>query len=195
MGTPQFNAVAVLYDSLKAELRTRKPRPFLAGMLPIRYSLPPGGRVEQLAPDILVAPVPDYPRASYIMEQEGAPPSLVLEVVSPQSRYRDLEIKPERCERLGVREYALFAPRTPDGEAILEPPLQGYRLHGASGGYAAWESDEEGRLYSEVLELWLVVREGELRAQRRDGSWLPTLEEAEEEIARLRAELEGHRGS
>lgn len=206
MGTPQFDAATTLYWSIKAELRAHGSNLFLAGMLPILFVPIPGSKEEQLAPDILAAPVPDHPRMSYRVEREGLPPSFVLEVVSPESRRRDLEIKPERYERMGVREYALFAPETPDGRFLLRPPLQGYRL-GRSGEYGRWEPDQAGRLYSEVLDLWLVVRNGELRAQRPDGSWLPTLEESEQaraaaeararaeeaENARLRAELEAYR--
>lgn len=191
MGTPQFNTVTAFYEALKIELRSREPQPFLAGMLPIRYYPIPGGRIEQLAPDILVAPVPPYPRSSYTVEREGVPPSFVLEVVSPESQHRDLTVKPERYEVMGVREYALFAPALPDGRILLQPQLQGYRHDPVSGEYTAWERDEGGRLYSEVLELWLVVREGELRAQRRDGSLVLTAAEAVaawEEEARARQE-------
>jgi Uma2 family endonuclease len=201
MGTQQFNAVTAFYVSLKAELCSRRTDLFVAGMLPILFAPIPSGRTEQLAPDIVVAPVPDHPRASYVVEREGVPPAFVLEVVSPESKSRDLEIKPERYERMRVMEYALFAPPTPEGRVLLDPPLQGYRLPPAGDEYVPWEPDTEGRLYSEVLDLWLVVHEGELRAQRTDGSWLPTLREetarraaAERELERLRAELEEFRG-
>lgn len=123
------------------------------------------------------------------MEREGVPPSFVLEVVSPESQNRDLRVKPERYEVMGVQEYALFAPALPDGRILLHPQLQGYRQDPVSGEYTNWERDEEGRLYSKVLDLWLLVREGELRAQRRDGSWVLTAEEAMAELTRLREEL------
>jgi hypothetical protein len=212
MGTPQFNATTAFYASLEAELR-RRPHPlFVAGMLPILYYPIPGGDREQLAPDILVAPVPIHDRSSYQVDREGVPPSFVLEVVSPQSANRDLEVKPPRYERMGVREYALFAPATAEGTILLRPQLQGYRLDPARGEFVRWEADRGGRLYSEVLDLWLAVREGELRLQRPDGSWVLTLEEerqarederqareaaearqreTEAEVMRLRAELEG----
>jgi Putative restriction endonuclease len=208
MGTPQYDAVAALYTSLRHELRSRGAGLFVAAMLPIRYRPIPGERTEQLAPDLLVAPVADHPRSSYDMEREGVPPSFVLEVISPESRSRDLGIKLERYEVMGVGEYALFAPRTADGRQLLWPALQGYRLDPLTGEYVAWEADEQGRLWSEVLELWLVVRDDELRLQRPDGSWLLTLEEeaqaraeevraratAEAELERLRAMIEKHSG-
>jgi Uma2 family endonuclease len=201
MGPPQFNAVTAFYDSLRVEIQSRPSKLFVAAMLPIRFRPAPGARVEQLAPDTLAAPVPDHPRASYVVEREGAPPAFVLDVVSPESESRDLEIKPERYERMRVMEYALFAPPTLEGLVLLDPPLQGYRLPPAGDEYVPWEPDADGRLYSEVLDLWLVVHEGELRVQQTDGSWLPTLQEetacraaAERELERLRAKLEEFRG-
>jgi hypothetical protein len=197
MGMPQFNATTAFYVSLRTELRSRDNPLLVAGMLPVLYYPIPGGEREQLAPDILVAPAPIFDRSSYDVDKEGVPPSFVLEVVSPESRTRDLAVKPERYERMGVREFALFAPALPDGRLPMQPQLQGYRRDPSRSEYVRWEADAHGRLYSEVLDLWLVVREGELRAQRRDGSWVLTPEEeverrraAEAELARLRAELE-----
>jgi hypothetical protein len=204
MGMPQSDAVTALYVSLRGELRSRHSPLLVATMLPIRYRPIPTGRVEHLAPDVLVARVEDYRRNSYDVEREGVAPSFVLEVVSPESLDRDLRIKPDRYERMGVEEYALFSPETPDGRRLLSPPLQGYRRDSVSGDFMPWEADEEGRLFSEVLGLWLVERAGELRLQRPDGSWVPTPDEMAEahehealarrqleaELARLRAELE-----
>jgi putative restriction endonuclease len=197
MGTPRSHAAAVFYDSLRTEMASRRPDLFVAMMLPIWYFPVPGGGREQLAPDILVAPVPTHGRSSYRVDREGKPPSFVLEVVSPESATRDLHVKPPRYERMGVREYALFAPAAADSTVVMWPQLQGYRRDPTGSEFIRWDADAAGRLYSEVLDLWLVVRAGELRAQRPNGSWLPTLQEAEaaqreleEEVARLRAELE-----
>jgi hypothetical protein len=208
MGTPQFNAATALFVALQAEMRRRASPLFVAGMLPILYHPIPGGRREQLAPDILAAPVPIHDRDSYMVDEEGVPPSFVLEIVSPESRTRDLMVKPQRYERMGVRELALFAPLSPDGRTLMRPRLQGYRADPRGEEYARWEPDAAGRLYSEVLDLWLVAGDRDLRLQRLDGSWVMTLEEErraredeqrareeeqrqlESEVARLRAELE-----
>jgi hypothetical protein len=204
MGTPQYETVEAFASGLRRELRFRRPPLFVAVMLPIRYRLSPQGRVEQLAPDVMVAPVPIYPRSSYALDVEGVPPGFVLEVMSAESRARDLRIKPERYAAIGIREYALFAPEMPDGHHLLDPPLQGYRLDSARQEYVRWEPDAEWRLYSEELDLWLTVRDGIVRAQRADGSLVPTFDEErqareaeagarqelEAEVARLRAELQ-----
>jgi hypothetical protein len=63
-----------------------------------------------------------------------------------------------------------------------------------SGGFVRWEPDEQGRLWSEVLGLWLVDHAGELRAQRLDESFLVTPNEAEQQrkqqaLARQQAEM------
>ena len=83
---------------------------------------------------------------------------------------------------------------------MLSPPLQGYR-RGAHGRFEALLSDAGGRLWTEVLGLWLVAEGGALRAVQPDGQLLLTHEEseaarhrAEEELARLRAMLEHDRG-
>jgi hypothetical protein len=191
MGTPQFSAVTDLYFGLQGELEMRQPRPFLASMLPIRYRPIPGGDVEQLAPDLLVAWVPVRDRSSYDVEREGVPPAFVFEVVSPESRVRDLDIKPARYERMGVEEYALYAPPRPDGSMLLQPQLQGYRRAIGSEDFVRWDADEQGRLFSEVLDLWLVVRGGELRVQRPDGSLLLTPAEQRKALR----EAEAHSGN
>ena len=189
LGTPQSDAASALYQSLRTELRARGSPLFVAMMLPIWFTPIPGGRRRQLSPDLLVAPVPQHDRTSYDLTQEGVPPALVLEIVSPESRERDFGVKPAWYAAMGVSEYALFVPLLPDGRVLVSPQLQGYRLSSKGEEYEEWEADEEGRLWSAVLELWLVVREGELRLQRGDGSLVPTPEEAErarEEEARAR---------
>jgi hypothetical protein len=197
MGTPQSNTTMDLGISLRTELRMRGDALFVAAMLPIWYYPIPGGEREQLAPDILVAPVEDRQRSSYQVAREGVPPSFVLEVVSLESRDRDLVLKPERYEVMGVQEYALFAPPQPDGRLLVTPQLRGFRLDSSTERYEEWQPDEWGRLYSEVLSLWLVVRDGQLRLQRSDASLVLTPEEAEaarraavSELTRLRAELD-----
>jgi hypothetical protein len=138
-------------------------------------------RKKQLAPDTFVAFVADHPRESFDSDAEvGGFPPFVLEVVSPSSRQRDKREKREAYGLLKVREYALFWPK-----AMAPSTLTGYR-RSASGRFVAWKPDREGRLWSEVLGLFLVVRGAAVRAQTADGRLLPTPEEAE--VARQQAE-------
>jgi hypothetical protein len=104
---------------------------------------------------------------------EQQPPSFVLEVVSPSSTTRDERDKVRVYNLLGVAEYALFTPGDAAGSI-----LKGYR-RGETGRFVPWQPDTAGRLWSDVLELWLVSRGGRLRAETRDGVLLRTLEEVE----------------
>ncbi len=204
MGMPQSDATANFYVVLREYARTLEPPLLVAAMLPIRFRPnPPGDRMEQLAPDVMVARAPDHFRSSYDVEREGGAPCFVLEVVSPESRQRDLRDKPAHYERMGVDEYALYIPAS----AGRPTALLGYRRDpptnqpGAEDGrFVTWEPDGQGRLWSGQLGLWLALRDGDLRLQRADGSWLRTHTEseaaaqaAEAEVAQLRKALEQRR--
>ena len=184
MGSLQFSATAKFHESLETYAR-RLQRPwFIAGMLPILYSWPGIPRKRQLAPDIFVAFAPDRPRASFDVETEGAFPAFVLEVVSPASADRDQTEKRTAYGQLGAREYALFSPF-----ADRPSELIGYR-RSAAGTFEPWPTDDQGRLWSDVLELYLVAQGTIIRAATREGALLPTLSEAEQVIERLRQENE-----
>ena len=134
-----------------------------------------GGKLrrKQLAPDTFLAFVPDRERTSYKLKREGKPPAFVLEVVSPSSVKRDEYDKVRAYDLLKVQEYALF---TPGG--VVGSTLKGYR-RGAGGQFVPWPADPAGRLWSDVLELWLVAHNGRPRLETREGLLLRTLAEAE----------------
>jgi Uma2 family endonuclease len=184
MGSPQWDATSDFYQSLR-EYAERLHRPwFVTGMTPILYSWPNYHRKRQLAPDVFVAFAPDRPRSSFDSDVEGFP-QFVLEVVSPESRYRDQTEKRTAYARLGAREYALFTPYVDDRPS----DLAGYRRN-ATGGFEPWPKDDQGRLWSDALGLYLVAQGRTLRAATPEGHLLPTLREAEAEIERLRQEIE-----
>ncbi len=139
-------------------------------------------------------------RATYkLWEENDVRPSVVIELTSKSTRREDVRKKRPLYETvLGVPEYFLF---DPTGD-YLRPNLQGYRMR--EGRYEALTLQDE-RLYSETLGLELI-REGE-RLRFRDPLTGETYlspdenralalrearraDEAEAEIARLRAELE-----
>lgn len=142
-------------------------------MTPILYRWPgvPGKR--QLAPDIFVSFAPDRPRSSFDLDVEGHFPPFVLEVVSPWSIERDQVAKRNAYERLKAHEYVLFTPA-----ANRPSKLEGYR-RGKEGTLAPWPADEQGRLWSDVLGLFLVAQEEIVRAAGPDGVLIPTLRESE----------------
>jgi Uma2 family endonuclease len=154
-----------------------------------------------VCPDVFVTfGIPKEPkRRSYFLWKEGRPPSLVIEVTSESSRKDDLEKKKKVYARIGVQEYFLADPLS----EYLSPPLQGFRLF--NGDYRPIKPAADGSLLSETTGL-RFCREGQ-RVRLIDAAtgepllWAAeqatALEErnralraAEEEIARLRRELE-----
>jgi len=193
MGTPQAWSASGLAWSLRTYVRRERLPWFVASMLPILYQRPGRRRPGQVAPDVLVAFVEDRVRYSYNLREEGVVPAFVLEVISPSSVRQDTIKKRRLYELLGVQEYALFAP---EPSATL-PALQGYR-RGAEGRFVPWQPDDQGRLRSAVLALDLVAEGLDIRAQRLDGTPLLTPEQADllahqEEAARQQADLRAER--
>jgi len=196
MGDRQYWSATNFASMLHIYAQTHHLPWYVAARLPIRYRRPGEQRKRQVAPDVMVAFVPQRPRDSYDLEQEGVFPAFVLEVLSQSSVARDTDRKRRLYEALGAQQYVLFAPE-PD---LLSPPLQGY-WRGESGRFEPLLPDANGRLWSEVLGLWLMAEGGALRAVQPDGQPLLTHQEseaarqrAEEELARLRAMLEHDRG-
>ncbi len=157
---------------LFTDLKIVMPRPFTSRKL-------------DLVPDLMMAEADDGMRDSWDVEEEGQVPSFVLEVVTKESRGRDLEDKPLLYEAMGVREYAIFAPRRRKG-----PRLLGYRRDAAQR-WLRWSVDEQGVLWSETLGgLGLYEEEDRL------GRWLRVrtprgerLLSEGEELARVEAEV------
>ena len=149
--------------------------------------------------------------------QVEAAAKAIVEVLSPSSAAYDAREKRNLYEWLGATEYVLFTP----GGTGRPARLQGYRRNEA-GVFEPWVADADGRLWSTVLELYLLAQGADLRAQQRDGQLLLTHQEeaelrrqeadlrrqeaelrrqeeerrerAEADVARLRAELERLRG-
>ena len=186
MGSLQWDATAAFQQSLHDFIRRSGRNWTVAGMMPIRYTWEGRPRKKQLAPDVFVAPVPERPRPSFDADNEGGFPPFVLEVVSPSSSERDQLDKRDAYELLGVREYALFTPNA-DRASILA----GFRRN-AGGTFEVWPSDERGRLWSDVLSLYLVSQGLDIRAATPDGILLPTIGEA---IDAQRAAVEAQRAA
>ena len=190
MGDLQFWSASGFAHSLRDYARGHDLPWYVAAMLPIRYQRKGSRRKGQLAPDCFVAFVPEHARNSYDLAKEGVFPAFVLEVVSPSSVKRDEEEKLRAYGLLGASEYALFTPREAGASS-----LTGYRRD-AAGLLAPWPAEADGSLWSDVLDLRLVVLGDLLLAETRDGERLRSPEqeaharqEAEAENERLRQEL------
>lgn len=153
-----------------------------------------------VCPDVFVAlGVASGQRRIYKLWEEGRPPTLIVEVTSAETRKEDLDRKKDLYERLGVQEYLLYDPL---GE-YLKPPLRGFQR--IAGKYEPLTPGPDGSIQSPLLGLTFrmegsrirlvdtatgepILRNDEVRELARRA------EAAEEEAARLRAELERLRG-
>jgi hypothetical protein len=182
MNDRQWRDASALFWSLEAYAQAHRVAWYPGGMLPLTYLVQGEPERKTVAPDVFAATVPVRGRGSLPVDVEGMPP-FVLEVVSSSSVRRDLEEKTEIYRLLGAQEYVIVR------LDLAEPRLEGYR-RGATGAWERWVLDAQGRLWSAVLGLGLILEGSEVRAVTSDGEILRTLPEAEEEVARLRADLE-----
>ena len=178
--------IAALEDRYRDE-----PEVYVSGNLSVYYEK--GDPTAVFAPDAFVVfGVPKHVRRTYKLWEEGQKgPDVVFEITSESSSLDDEGKKKVICRRLGVREYFLFDPQ----EEYLDPPLQGFRLDGFY--YMPIRPDENGQLYSELLDVYLRRENRNLRLiDAQTGEKLLTPQEAQEarrqaeaEVARLQAEL------
>jgi Uma2 family endonuclease len=156
---------------LVALLRHFVERDQLGEVLMEAFQMKTGPGLPGRSPDVLVVTRENLSRLRATHLQ--GPADLVVEVVTPESRTRDREVKVEEYERGGVREYWLVDPRTELAEF--------FELRG--GEYQAIPLGDGERFESSVLPgLWLRV------------SWLwPGQQPPLLEILRRWGFLEGHR--
>lgn len=169
---------------------------YVGGDLLIYYE--EGNPRRSVAPALFVVRgVPKLPKRDiFKLWEEGAAPCFVIEFTSKTTRREDMTLKRAIYERLGVREYFLYDPRS----EYLAPPLQGYRLD--EGRYRPIDSDADGGLISEETGLRLVIANGDLQYEdlatgqrllsaaeqlQRESDMRAALER---EVAELRARLE-----
>src|SRR5205823_1533191 len=128
------------------------------------------------------------PRSSFDTRVESVPP-FIVEVASPSTVDRDLDVKRQLYEVLGA--YLIFEPM---GE-LLGTAVRAW--HGSAPGAATgtappwepWEPDGGGIWRSAVLGLGFQPRGASLRVVRPDGSPVPTWRELVRQVAQLQEEL------
>ena len=166
--TSHWTAATYTYDALRTWFRDQ-PNTMVAGDLMVLFE--EGNREAALVPDVMVAfGAGNGHRSSYKVWQEGNPmPAFVLEVLSTGTWRKDVRVKPALYAALGVRELWLFEP--------VGLHLAGYRLD--DGAYRPIGPLPDGGLHSAVLELTVLLHDGELRLRDpRTGEILPTHIEA-----------------
>jgi Uma2 family endonuclease len=130
---------------------------------------------------------PNWDRQAWISWEEGGRlPDVIVELLSPSTAEKDRTEKKDLYARVfRTAEYFLYDPETRH--------LEGWRLSGRS--YQPIQSDENGRLWSEQLGVFLglwhgIVEERDqdwIRLFRRDGTLVPIPEEVAE-VERQRAD-------
>lgn len=137
------------------------------------------------APDILIAfGVPNHERSSYKIWEEKISPQVIFEVSSERTWKTDISEKLEIYGQLGVEEYYILDPEF----KYLPAPILAFNLQGERLLSAPVNND---RIFSPRLGLEIVRTENSFRLfdPKRQG-FLRTLDEAESEVERLRAEIE-----
>jgi hypothetical protein len=97
-------------------------------------------------------------RSKFIVPEEGAKPAVVMEVVFPRYRQADRQTKVKQYAQAGVEEYIILDRRRQRGQLLDE--VLGYRLEG--GSYLPIGPDEEGRIYCQVLDVWIGMWSGKV---------------------------------
>lgn len=191
-----------LYDLLK--YRYRDQRVYIGHNLLVYYDEGFPGNV--IVPDVFVVKDcdPGFRRTFRIWDEQQVP-NVVFEITSKSTRTADEVRKPCKYQEMGVREFFLF---DPTGD-YLNPQLQGYRFNETRFGRV--EPDADGMLECQELDLqlWLMDDALVLRDRRTRETLLTEAEAqrvargiaesraqaAEEELRRVREELERLRGS
>ena len=161
---------------------------FAAGNLTIYYS-PQQKKSEKFrGPDFFVVLGTERkPRKSWVVwEEEGKYPNIIIEILSPKTAKSDRGLKKQIYQdTFRTADYFWFDPDT------LE--FQGFQL--IQGQYQELQANEEGRLWSQQLGLYLGIHNSQLRFFTDQGELVLTPEEvatqsqSELEIERKRVAL------
>jgi Uma2 family endonuclease len=132
---------------------------------------------------------------SWKMWQTGRPaPSVTFEISSDTTWLKDLEDKPAQYAKLGVTEYFAYDPNEPQEWRDKTKRLRGWRYQASDTGIDIIElsPNEQGWLWSDELDSWLVPDVEYLRLYTKDKTRRLTAAEKEHAtletlLAKLRA--------
>jgi Uma2 family endonuclease len=143
---------------------------YVSGNLTVYYSPQQRKSQDFRGPDFFVVLDTDRkPRKSWVVwEENGKYPNVIVELLSPSTADTDRGLKKQIYQDIfRTPEYFWFDPES------LE--FQGFEL--VRGTYQELPANDRGWLWSEQLELYLGVREGQLRFFTREGQIVSTPEE------------------
>jgi Uma2 family endonuclease len=175
--TRQFRWIVLIKEGIEALFRD-DPEVFVAGDL-FWYPVE-GDPTIRTAPDTLVVfGRPKGDRGSYLQwEEDGIPPQVVFEVLSPGNRFGEMLRKFQFYERYGVEEYYLYDPD--------QNRLEGWRREGGT----LREIEPMSGWVSPRLRIRFDWSDDGLRLIRPDGRPLETYQEVDQraDAERQRAE-------
>ncbi|RRR72204.1 MAG: Uma2 family endonuclease, partial [Candidatus Viridilinea halotolerans] len=137
-------------------------------------------------PDVMVIPglTDRQDWSTFDVAEEGQRPALIIEITSPETRNNDLRIKVDHYARVGVAQYVIV-------DTIGRKPARRLRLIGytlVGEHYITQPCDEHGRLWLDVAQLWLGIRDDHVvcyDAQGHElGDYVTVVQAAEAAIAR-----------
>ena len=199
----QYTALINTGSTLRVRYQGRQDV-YVAGDMLIYYRM--NRNDVSVAPDVYVVfdAAGNHPRDSWLVWREGKAPDFVMEIASPSTWRRDATEKRRIYADMGVTEYVRFDPtgdhftpplimETLDGTEYREQPLTtdadgNLRGHSAVLGLDFCVSPEQQlRLYDPAAGEWLLTHQESEDARRAEAD---ARRAAEDEIARLRAELQ-----
>ncbi len=175
--------INLLIESLRYHWRERTDY-YTGGNMFVYYSTHQVRHRDYRGPDFYVVKNVDgsYEREAWVVWEEGGHyPDLIIELLSPSTAESDKTVKKDLYEQtFHTPEYYCYDPQT---QALL-----GWRLQ--TNHYEAIQPDAAGRLWSDVLQLWVGPWEGEF--QGRSAVWLRFFDK-QDHLIPLRAEAEAAR--
>ena len=180
---------SLLIEIARHHLRQR-PTGYCGGNMCLYYSLTQARNLDFLGPDFFYVKdaEPHKVRKKWeIWEENNLFPDVIIEYLSPSTQANDVGKKKAIYERtFHTKEYYVYDPD--------DVTLRGWRLSPLTSLYEQIETDEEGRMYSEELELWIGAWHGTI--QDHKTTWLRlfhddgTLVLRPEEVERLQRKAE-----
>ncbi|NJK68188.1 MAG: Uma2 family endonuclease [Microcoleus sp. CSU_2_2] len=162
---------------------------YVAGNLTIYYSQNQRKSEDFRGPDFFVVLGTDRKRRKswVVWEEEGKYPNAIVEILSPKTANTDRELKKQIYQdTFRTHDYFWFDPYT----------LEFAGFHLVDGEYQPLPENSQGHLWSQQLNLFLGLHQGQLRFFTAAGELVPTPEESadserqQKELAQQRADSE-----